>query len=104
MTNINDKTKTYSHKAVWQYWRGDEYILNFLLGTEYAEKAVLWTTALRQNFPTVRIAALLAGENTNNTRLNQWNSLVVSGTISAVDAFTYPIYIPTGGTFEARKN
>lgn len=86
------------------YSNDSNFAAVFPTGTEYATKAVLWTTALKQNFPTVKIAALLAGKNSNNSRLNQWNSLVVSGTISVVDAYTYHIYIPPGGTFEARKN
>jgi hypothetical protein len=86
------------------YGQDTEYVTAFPSGTEYASKATLWTIKLKEKFPNAKIAALLQCRNSNstNTRLNQWNSLVVNGTISMVDAYTYHIYIPVGGNSKSR--
>jgi len=82
------------------------YIAEFPTGAEYATKVNVWSTRLKETFPGVKIAAVLQCRNSNssNVRLKQWNSFVVSGTISIIDAYTYHIYIPIGGSFESRKN
>ena len=81
-----------------------DYITAFPTGTEYASKVTLWTTRLKEKFPTAKVSALLQCRNSNssNTRLNQWNNLIVSGTTSIVDAYTYHIYILVGGSCSTR--
>ncbi|MDZ7897728.1 MAG: glycosyl hydrolase [Arcicella sp.] len=88
------------------YGQDNEYVTAFPTGTEYALKATIWAIKLKEVFPNAKIAALLQCRNSNstNTRLNQWNGLVVSGTNSSVDAYTYHIYIPVGGNCKARTN
>lgn len=88
------------------YANDSNYIAVFATGTAYAEKANLWTQKIKENFPKVKVAALLQCRTSNagNPRLANWNSLVVSGTISFVDAYTYHVYIPPNATYNERVN
>ncbi|MEO9022742.1 MAG: hypothetical protein ABI237_05800 [Ginsengibacter sp.] len=88
------------------YANDTSYIATFPTGAEYAEKASLWTKKIKEKFPKVKVAALLQSRTSsaNNPRLSQWNSLVVSGSISFVDAYTYHVYIPPTGTYTSRIN
>jgi hypothetical protein len=81
------------------------YITAFPTGTDYATKANQWIPQIRAAFPNVKIAALLQCRNADasNQRFAEWNNKVVSSTSSTVDAYTYHIYIPVGGSFASRK-
>lgn len=82
-----------------------EYISVFPTGTDYANKCVQWIPQLRAAFPSAKISAVLQCRNaeSSNQRFRDWNNLVVSGTSSVVDAYTYHIYIPVSGSYAARK-
>jgi alpha-L-arabinofuranosidase len=87
------------------YFNEADYVAAFPTGTDYAVKANTWITQLRTAFPTAKISAVLQCNNAtaSNPRFANWNSQVVANTIASVDAYTYHIYIPVGGSFQSRK-
>ena len=87
------------------YSNDTEYISVFPTGADYAVKAAQWTAQLRTAFPSAKISAVLQCRNaeSSNKRFAQWNSQVLAGTMSQVDAYTYHIYIPVGGNYASRK-
>lgn len=95
--NIELGNELYSNDA--------EYVAAFPTGTDYANKCVQWIPQLRAAFPSAKISAVLQCRNaeSSNQRFSQWNNLVVTGTSSVVDAYTYHIYIPVGGSYASRK-
>jgi alpha-L-arabinofuranosidase len=86
------------------YSQDETYVAAFPTGAEYAAKVNVWVKTLKEVFPKAKISALLQCRNSGNSnaRLNQWNNLVINGTNTKVDAYTYHIYIPEGGTFKSR--
>lgn len=86
------------------YAQEKSYVEIFPTGAEYAARVAEWVPALRRKFPDAKFAALLQCRDMNirNDRMNHWNDLVVKGTFSLVDAYTYHVYIPLGGTFDSR--
>lgn len=88
------------------YAQEDDYKKIFPTGKHYADKVNQWLPLLRRNFPKAKIAALLSGRkvNENNTRLYQWNRLVVDNTITNIDAYTYHIYINENSTYKQEKS
>jgi sulfite reductase alpha subunit-like flavoprotein len=87
------------------YAQEDDYKAIFPTGKDYANRVNQWIPVLRTNFPKAKIAALLLGRKVNesNTRLYQWNRLVVDNTINSADAFTYHFYINENATFQSEK-
>lgn len=87
------------------YAQDEPYVATFPTGKEYGAKAAEWATKLKKDFPNVKVSALLQcrSSEASNQRLAQWNGLVVSTTYTAVDAYTYHIYIPVGGWCKSRS-
>lgn len=87
------------------YGQDASYVAAFPTGKEYGQKAALWANQLKQQFPNAKIAALLQARNAtaSNQRLNQWNKLTIDETYASIDAYTYHVYIPDGGSYLSRK-
>lgn len=87
------------------YGNDAAYVAAYPTGADYGAKVTQWVPLLRAAFPNVKIAALLQCRTAeaSNPRTAEWNNKVVTSTISLVDAYTYHIYIPVGGSFASRK-
>ncbi len=82
------------------YLRDADYAARFPTGAEYGAEANRWAAAVKAEFPNVAVAALLLAREAgaNNPRGQSWNTDVLSVATNNIDAWTFHLYIPIGGT------
>jgi alpha-L-arabinofuranosidase len=85
------------------YARDAEYVARFPTGADYGAEANRWATAVKAEFPRAKVAALLFAREVGaaNVRGRNWNTDVLGGPSNAIDAWTFHLYIPEGGTAAA---
>jgi hypothetical protein len=82
------------------YAREDPYISRFPTGADYGAESNRWAAAVKAEFPNAKVAALLFAREVGatNPRGQNWNTDVLSAPSSNIDAWTFHLYIPEGGT------
>jgi hypothetical protein len=82
------------------YAQDAEYAARFPTGADYGAEANRWAAAVKAEFLNVQVAALLFAREVGgaNVRGQNWNADVLGGPTGSIDAWTFHIYIPLGGT------
>ncbi len=82
------------------YAQDDVYAARFPTGADYGAEANRWAAAVKAEFRDVQVAALLFAREVGpaNVRGQNWNTDILDGPTNNIDAWTFHIYIPEGGT------
>jgi alpha-L-arabinofuranosidase len=82
------------------YAQDEVYAARFPTGADYGAEANRWAAAVKAEFRDVQVAALLFAREVGpaNVRGQNWNTDILGGPTNNIDAWTFHIYIPEGGT------